>query len=274
MNPRRKKAKKLTVKMGLIESETGEAVFSEREIVTSDEMIEASVIVDKLARSYHHSLEFYRRHCELTAEEARKVVDGSDREQVLKIARESSPREISWHYIGVIAEDNLKEGLEVWERVRIAAVEDYESGAYLDEVIGHGSPIEKSRVLHIRDSFIDGWQPRHGIEKAMIDILVETFILFQYWMAIAHQRAVHDHDRQTKDVRRWEEAKWKSPYQSEADAIDQAHRLADSYNRMFLRTLRQMRDLRRYPVIINNPAQVNVGNQQVNVAQNRAGDVS
>jgi hypothetical protein len=39
---------------------------------------------------------------------------------------------------------------------------------------------------------------------------------------------------------------------------------------MFLRTLRQMRDLRRYqmPVTINNPKQVNIaadGGQQVNV---------
>ena len=43
-------------------------------------------------------------------------------------------------------------------------------------------------------------------------------------------------------------------------------------NRMFLRTLRQMRDLRRYqmPVTINNPKQVNIaadGGQQVNVQQ-------
>lgn len=62
---------------------------------------------------------------------------------------------------------------------------------------------------------------------------------------------------------------WKSPYQSAADAIDQAHRLADCYNRQFLRVLRQMRDLRRYapPVIVNNGGQVNVASQQVNVAQ-------
>jgi hypothetical protein len=46
--------------------------------------------------------------------------------------------------------------------------------------------------------------------------------------------------------------------------------MADRFNRMFLRTLRQMRDLRRYgtPVVIQNAGQVNVaanGGQQVNV---------
>jgi hypothetical protein len=46
--------------------------------------------------------------------------------------------------------------------------------------------------------------------------------------------------------------------------------MADRFNRLFLRTLRQLRDLRRYamPVTINNPQQVNIaaeGGQQVNV---------
>ena len=51
------------------------------------------------------------------------------------------------------------------------------------------------------------------------------------------------------------------------DAVDQAHRLADGYNRQFLRVLRQLRDLRRYaPVVIQNAQQVNVGNQQLNVS--------
>jgi hypothetical protein len=38
-------------------------------------------------------------------------------------------------------------------------------------------------------------------------------------------------------------------------------------NRIFLRTLRQLRDLRRYTVVIQNPGQVNIGAQQVNVTK-------
>ncbi|MDP9311928.1 MAG: hypothetical protein M3R24_13770 [Chloroflexota bacterium] len=43
--------------------------------------------------------------------------------------------------------------------------------------------------------------------------------------------------------------------------------MADRFNRLFLRTLRQLRDLRRYtpPMVINNPTQVNIANQQVNM---------
>ncbi len=73
------------------------------------------------------------------------------------------------------------------------------------------------------------------------------------------------HTEQQKDCRNLKT--WKSPYQFEADAVEQAYRLADGYNRQFLRVLRQLRDLRRYtPVVIQNAQQVNVGNQQLNVS--------
>jgi hypothetical protein len=47
--------------------------------------------------------------------------------------------------------------------------------------------------------------------------------------------------------------------------------MMDWYDWLFLRTLRQLRDLRRYstPITINNPQQVNIavdGGKQVNVA--------
>jgi hypothetical protein len=74
-----------------------------------------------------------------------------------------------------------------------------------------------------------------------------------YWSTIAHQRAIGIHDEQREKLKRFESSGWKSPYQSEADAIEQAHRLADGYNRQSLRVLRQLRDLRRYaPVVIKN----------------------
>lgn len=59
---------------------------------------------------------------------------------------------------------------------------------------------------------------------------------------------------------------------SEHAAIEHAAQMADRWNRIYMRTLRNLRDLRRYsvPVTINNPQQVNIatdGGQQVNVAK-------
>jgi hypothetical protein len=66
-----------------------------------------------------------------------------------------------------------------------------------------------------------------------------------------------------------EEAKWQAPRQSDADAIEQAAEMMDRFNRIFLRTLRALRNLRRYagPVIVKNAGQVNVGGQQLNMTR-------
>ena len=45
--------------------------------------------------------------------------------------------------------------------------------------------------------------------------------------------------------------------------------MVDRFNKLFLRTLRALRDLRRYAptVMIQNAGQVNIGQQHVNAAQ-------
>src|SRR5262245_14720423 len=63
----------------------------------------------------------------------------------------------------------------------------------------------------------------------------------------------------------------------EQNAIEHAMQMMDRYNRLFLRTLRQLRDLRRYsvPITINNPQQVNIaadGGQQLNTVNNGEGE--
>ena len=51
--------------------------------------------------------------------------------------------------------------------------------------------------------------------------------------------------------------------------MEQAAAMVDRFNRLFLRTLRALRDLRRYeaPVNVGMAGQVNIAGQQVNVPQ-------
>lgn len=72
----------------------------------------------------------------------------------------------------------------------------------------------------------------------------------------------------------YESGEWQPPRVSAVEYIEHATQMADRFNRMFLRILRQMRDLRRYasPVIVQNAGQVNIaadGGQQVNVQEKR-----
>jgi hypothetical protein len=58
------------------------------------------------------------------------------------------------------------------------------------------------------------------------------------------------------------------PRVSQAQASDTAAQMSDRFNRIFLRCVRSLRDLRRYPVTVNAPGgQVNIGEKQVNIGQ-------
>lgn len=221
------------------------------------------------SKSFKRTIEFYKAehgggksHGE-AVEEAVKVLEWR-REFITSVISE----EVTWSDLTAVGDVNINDALTLWARVREAADDELECGKRGARVSGDSTtPYALAQYLAIRDSFADQWQPTGGIEAAMIDMLTIAFSLQMYWSGIAHDRAMRIHDEQREALKGFESSGWKAPYQSEADAIDQAQRLADGYNRQFLRVLRQLRDLRRYTsVVIQNAQQVNVGNQQMNVS--------
>jgi hypothetical protein len=71
----------------------------------------------------------------------------------------------------------------------------------------------------------------------------------------------------TGSVRKRSGEDWEVPTVTDAEAVEQAAAKADRFNRMALRTLRALSDLRRYApsVIVQNAGQVKIGQQQLNV---------
>lgn len=241
----------------------------ERQIVTSPELAESNQLVARLARSFIATIETYKLPEFGGKSHGEAVQETLSLQEYRRAAVEGKHVEkVDWGEIAAVAEADMQGALQLWARVREAADDELESGRRAATIAGQdGNPYALAQFLAIRDAFADEWQPRGGIESALIDMLTVAFSLQMYWTTIAHERATRTHDTQREALKRYEAGGWKSPFQSEAEAVEQAHRLADGYNRQFLRTLRQMRDLRRYapPVIVNNGGQVNVGAQQVNI---------
>jgi hypothetical protein len=248
---------------------TGEEIKRNHQYETTLEDAEARQVLIEAAQSFIGTINFYKS----------EFGGGKPRDEAVKEALQChewrrsyveglSVQEVSWGHVSAVGEVNIEDALKLWSRVREAADDELASGKRGAKVAGENSkPYALAQYLAIRDSFADQWQPQGGIESAMIEMLAVSYSLWMYWSTVAHDRAMRVHDRQHEALKRFDAGGWKSPYQSEADAVDQAHRLADGYNRQFLRVLRQLRDLRRYaPVVIQNAQQVNVGNQQLNVA--------
>jgi hypothetical protein len=178
-----------------------------------------------------------------------------------------------------------------WERAKREGRDEFESGhlaanttfpaGYMKEVWNI------ARYLGVRESFINDWVPKGGIEIALIDMLAQSYFQWQFWLEQTVKRSQTEEREEHPDYQKWkrlraeqnkakgwEEGYWLRPYVSEQQAIEAAVQMADRWNRIFMRTLRQLRDFRRYsPVTINNPNQVNIatdGGQQVNVSNNES----
>lgn len=248
---------------------TGERHTITKSLETSHEHAEGHSVFQEMIAAFTTTIEFYKSdwggaHSHAEAVGQAESMNEWRREKIDRV----QPEKIRWTDISAVGEVDPRQGVELWARIREAADNDLESGRRAASVTGcNTEPFTLAQFVGIRDSFADQWQPNGGIEFAMIDMMAITYSLYLYWSGIAHQRSTQMHDDQRKDIKQSESKGWKSPFQHEAGAVDQAHRLADGYNRQFLRVLRQLRDLRRYaPVIIqNNGGQVNVGAQQLNV---------
>src|SRR5262249_8922631 len=150
----------------------------------------------------------------------------------------------------------------VWRLIKDEARLEFESGHRaakgFEPVHWLREAWRRAQDMAIRESFIEQWKPQGGIDLAMIDMLTQSVCLFLFlnevsvtrtetevradppsWVA---ERAARDHsfphDRQ--------HGYWNPPYAHEQEAVEHAAQMADRYQRAFQRTLRAMRDLRRY----------------------------
>lgn len=171
----------------------------------------------------------------------------------------------------------------VWEVIKREARDEFESGHLAASAF---EPVDymkdawtRARYLGLRESFATEWQPRGGIELSMIDAMAQAFFQLQYWTEQTVKRARTEPREEAYEYQKWKqyqrEAKtdswkyghWDIPYVREQCAVEHAAAMADRWQRMYFRAVRQLRDWRRYSpqVTINNPQQVNIG-EQVNVA--------
>jgi hypothetical protein len=281
--------------------------WDEREFTPQDFMIsvpvgslESAVGYSSLFRQMHQA--FVRRVAfhtspeggSLSPEEARaKAFHACDsKEEAKKLFREMSELPLeSLNFVDLLKLQEFAPRVaeRFWERAKLEGRKEFESGhlaANITFPVGSMKGLWNiARYIGVRESFIDDWKPKGGIEVGLIDMLAQCYFQWQFWLeqtvkrSETRERKTHpaytdwlEHRQREFKANGWTEGYWNRPYVSEQQAMDSAVQMADRFNRIFMRTLRQLRDLRRYsPVTINNPNQVNIaadGGQQVNLNKN------
>jgi hypothetical protein len=229
---------------------------------------EANPVALEMAATHRRMVEYYRYQCKMPMQEAidlaDKPVDSAREHQI----RTCEPEQLTWPDMHALTERDPALSHERWEEIRRAAIDELRSGHRAAKAMEtmRLRPWSRAQFLAVRDELAQHWQPTNGIEWTLIDTMAQCYAAQLYWMEkLTLYSGLESHnDKDEIEVR----GCWTRPRVTDSQAIEQAASMVERFNRLFLRTLRVLTDLRRSasPVVIR-AGQVNVGQQQVNMAQ-------
>ena len=175
-----------------------------------------------------------------------------------------------WHVSWLDLEGLLQRDPQKYERrreeIKRAARDELQTGHRASgpvEVYG-STPWDRARFLALRQELAGGWQPRNGVERQLVDTMAQAQTAVEYWLDRLMSKAAREAAME-RAVLRDKDAP--EPPRLGFQAVEQAGAMVDRFNRILLRTLRALRDLRRgpQPVLVQNAGQVNVSGQQLNL---------
>jgi hypothetical protein len=224
-----------------------------------------------MAAAYCDRIAYYREHHQCSPQDAVARTDGSASTDFMESILARPPEDVSWFQLHVLAEKDRTLAVRRWDEICHAALGEVQGKERAAKAVESWSSDawQRAQFFALCRELEDGWQPQNGIERQLLDTMAQAQSGFIYWLTVLTKYTtfpVSNADRK--------EGKWAPPRVSEAEAIDQAAAMMDRFNRVFLRTLRALRDLRRYApatVVVQNAGQVNVGSQQVNMAPAKQG---
>jgi hypothetical protein len=228
---------------------------------------EIATVARRLAEAYSANVRWRMQELKEEVTEADRRVRANDDPEWQRRALDQPSDQVSWGSIGSLMELDPEAGWAVWERVKAEASDELASGHRAAVAIcWDDAPWKRAQFLAIRQAFIDEWQPRGGIELTLIDQMAQAHSLYLHWIEQAHIQASLEGTKQQREIGRT--GRWQPRTLGTAEALDQSAQMAERWQKLFVRALRALRDLRRHapPVVLAGPgSQVNVGQQQVNM---------
>jgi hypothetical protein len=163
---------------------------------------------------------------------------------------------VSFFDLERLGQCNPEQMLSRWEEIKGAARDELLSGhrAAAAREVFVPRCWDRAQFAAIVGVLGEGWEPRNGVEYLLLDQLALCHASFLDWMKVLAQRAAAGSLPQERDSN--EQGGAEPPRLSASEAVDRAGAMADRFNRMSMRTLRALRDLRRWTptVVVQNAA--------------------
>ncbi len=228
-------------------------------------LAERRSLARELARVYNRLVESAMLTGSNTRQQAQQDIGEILSAVTLEDVLAQDVEEVSWIDLDCLAESG--EASAAWDLVKAAAQEEENLGVAAAKTIeGYGAtPWQRAEFFALRKGLLDEWQPRGGMEQQLIDSLALSLYMCRFWL---HQHAVRATTRAEvqKDALK-KHGKRRPTFSWELEDTERAAEMADRFHRMAMRTIRALRDVRRFApsVSIRNAEQVNIGEKQVNV---------
>lgn len=244
------------------------------EELTPDErqaVAEVNFLARRLYKQYYELVEFYKKYEKLSTSDAIAKAESRPHELYLAELRTRPLEQFSWWDINSLNDQHAELATAIWQDLKAAARDDLSSGQYALSHVVEKSPYENALYLAVRDAFREQWKPQNGGEQLLVDQLTQMYCEYLFWL---HRLEVRTNiDRDYEDAKVKSNGKWKPSmdYGTTPEWLEATSNMVERFHRLFLRTLRALRDLRRWNVNvnINNSGQVNIGQEQINRVEGR-----
>jgi hypothetical protein len=197
--------------------------------------------------------------------------------------------QISWLDLSALNEEDPVKAQALWQRFKREAAEELAGGVRVSRTLERplvDDPAERAAFLAVVAGLRGSLAPRDALEHLLVQQMAAAFHLHLRWQEIAVRRMEEEVWQAERDKRRTfdnmsprereryeDNHGWLPPRLAEREALEQAAVLSDRYQRSFLRLMKAFRDNRKlFASLIVAGGQVNIGEQQVNVAGHAAAE--
>jgi hypothetical protein len=230
---------------------------------------DAQALARELAAAYRGMVARYREQLHLPADQAHaRAVEAPATTRLSQIR--ADPERAHWADLSALTERDPEAAAALWRHILAHAGDELASGHRAAAAFSFNArPMDRARFLAVRAALLDEHAAASGLERLLVDTAAQAYTLWTEWLAAHHMRTnaemqVERHQLKTTGKR---QARLLHPVEHAADE-------AERWQRIFLRTLRQLHDLRRAPALtVQHLGQVNIAQEQTTIAltQEQAG---
>jgi hypothetical protein len=145
---------------------------------------EGDMLAREMASAYRRMIEHFRNFCQRSPQEAVARTDALSSPAFAELILTGPPKETSWFELHVLAEKDPALAATRWQEMNRAAVAEVQAKMRAAQALEglKGSAWQRVQFLALCRELEEGWQPRNGVERQLLDTMALSQSAFLHWL--------------------------------------------------------------------------------------------